>query len=1501
MSPEARRALALLAGSARTTKKRVRRASRTAVRNSDRFAVASATRPLPSFRRTGGQNPARVVRVNPNTGQQIRPPARRQASAVRFTAAGIPISGVRGIPAPTGGGGGRSPAADPQVTPPNVRVAGNPMIQADGGDGPIGSYLKNYFLPSAAGFLLGPAVAGTEAIRGVTEAGVGSALDYAIPDDVANNSFAGNILLGLNSRGREMRRGGIGRVQRIGTGIKDAYVHKYIDPIRRGDIGDLLARMGQDPFGTVGDAAAVWAGAGGLTRLGARGAARAGAGRPGGLIQRAADVSILSPTEARAAGRARQGSRYRPPREVTVPLNDEAVAGPVLRVSRDRRPMSRNPLTRELIQRPAMRAVDKSRARRAARADDIALDNPRARVFMDRGVPRLVERNTSAGQAERLVTRNARELRYDAEIDRDYWMAQNVDRAIRDIGNLDQPRTAGGLIAARTADRANRATPGTSPEQVAWRLHHEGLIPENLGGRTPAQIRELIVRNAEAANRGYEARAGRAGLRPRTRYTKEFIQAIREVPDHLIDLDAKVGSPRRTVGRDVSPAGQQARVRAAVQSTRELSAAETQALVDARVLTPEQASARSTLPSRVLLGGAQYGPNVAGRQAASARRAFAKARELEAEAKAAREAGNKTGARALRERANRWREAARGLKSRSRETIARTARDSDRARELRSRIAETDDPVKRRRLEAQLLREQRRNPGFTEPKRPELVTEGSYLRHVSADKRAGESRPPGAGGGLTQSDMKSSSGSLIRRANIDNDPRLVIQQAHHVANRTVGPQSARFVDRLVDQIAFKTDVVDPRVKEARKQAGDLYVQAKQLDEQAQSFVDAASESVSRSYYDELFEGMSPRQLIQMADDISAEATGLRKQARDLINEARMVERAGSQDGPAITALEHSVDSAWADVAEEVATSGFRSVESKRLAAKARKLEAQLMGEYRRSQKPRVVTAARNDLVRAADPDRVAFVNVGRLRNATRELDDLDPGQGIDVVADNVVAFGAKTDGGMTLRLPKDAKASDYVAVSKPALDEWVRLMKEPNKYLQKYDNLLTLWKGGLLAFSPRWYVNNFLGVGAQFMLLTTGDIRSIFQANRRLKGAVERSYKGVAENTLSMDVGMQPGVNYGTLKRAETAGFRFNNRMEGLFRRGAYFSRVKKILRDEGYKGLNKMSPEEWGNLLDNLPASVKKQAIREFELFLGDFRRFRRGEREVLKRIVPFYSWFRVITRLTFSMPFRNPLRWQALNLLRQAYNEVYAGEDKRRIPSDQGSVTFDGNNLLNTRYPNPFGTPYGFLESMGTGSVADVSNEAMGWLTPAIQAPLRYLFPEAGGNFLITTPGAGGDASFGIDPMVQNSVTTQFGPATPRRAITDAILETVFPPTRNIRTVLAGSRDPFADVRTFPIPQTPDELLRLVLGRGVPRSLVTGRNDPSIFQPDRERPSRPRHPAFGILGIPWRVENKDAREARLTKQAKRARDARKATNKKREKIGLPALSEYGDFWWER
>ena len=1250
---------------------------------------------------------------------------------------------------------GNYPAAGPQVVPPNVSVAGNPLVQADGGDGPIGRYLRNYALPSAAGFLLGPPVAVTEAIRGVTEAGVGSTLDYAIPDDTANNSFVGNILLGLNARGQAMRRGGIQRTRNIGTGIVDAYRYKY-GPLFEGDIRTTAVRAGQDPFGTVSDVAALWAGAGGLARLGARGAGRAGMGRPGGLIQRASDVSILSPTEARAAGRAREGARYRPPREARVRLNDEAVDGPVLRVSQDRRPMSRNPLTRELIQRPAMRAADRSRARRAARADDIALDNPRARVFIDRGVPRRVRANTSAGQAERLATRNARELRYDAEIDRDYWMAENVDRAIRGLGRLDQPRTAGGLIASRTADRGNRVTPGTSPEQVAWRLHYEGLIPENMGGRTPAQIRELIVGNAEAANRGYEARSTRSGLRPRTRYTKEFIQAIREVPDHLIDLDAKVGSPKRGVGKDLSPAGQQARVRAAVQSTRELSAAETQALVDAKVLTPEQAAARNTLPSRMLLGGSRYGPDVIARLRTNVRRAFLKARELEAEAKAALEADDVGRARALRKRANEWRDRGRALRHRADETLARTARPTPRSVELERLIADEVNPAKRRGLEGLLRRERQRNPGFTEPTRPELVSEGSYLRHVAADKRAGESRPAGAGGGLTQTDMKSSSGSLIRRANIDNDPRLVIQQAHHVANRTVGPQSARFVDRLVDQIAFKTD-------------------------------------------------------------------------------------------------------------------------------------------------KQVVTAARNDLVRAADPDRVAFVNVGRFRNATKELDDLDPGQGIDVVADGVVAYGAKTDGGMTVKLPDGARASDYVAVSRPALDEWVRLMKEPNKYLAKYDDLLTLWKGGLLAFSPRWYVNNFLGVGSQFMLLTTGDIRSIFQANRRLKKAVERSYKGVAENTLSVDVGMQPGVGYGLLKTAETAGFRFNNSMEGLFRRGAYFSRVKKILRDEGYRGLNKMSPEEWGNLLDNLPMSVKKQAIREFELFLGDFRRFRRGEREVLKRVVPFYSWFRVITRLTFTMPFRNPLRWQALNLLRQAYNEVYAGEDKRRVPSDQGSIDVAGDMILGSRYANPFGTTYGFLESIGTGSLADIGNEAVGWLTPAAQAPLRYLFPELGGNFLITTPGVGGDQSFGIDPMVPNTVTTQFGPGTPRRAVSDAILETVFPPTRNIRTVLAGSRDPYADVRTFPIPQNPDELLRLVLGRGAPNNLVTGKNTASLFQPDRERPSRAVHPILGLLGIPLKRENKDARETRLAKQAKRARDARKATNKARSEIGLPPLPEFGDFWWER
>ncbi|NCZ53904.1 MAG: hypothetical protein EBY81_08425, partial [Verrucomicrobia bacterium] len=203
-----------------------------------------------------------------------------------------------------------------------------------------------------------------------------------------------------------------------------------------------------------------------------------------------------------------------------------------------------------------------------------------------------------------------------------------------------------------------------------------------------------------------------------------------------------------------------------------------------------------------------------------------------------------------------------------------------------------------------------------------------------------------------------------------------------------------------------------------------------------------------------------------------------------------------------------------------------------------------------------------------------------------------------------------------------------------------------------FDELNTGWKAGVLALSPRWYIQNMIGMSAQFALGAGLDLQAIRMAtSRKYRDLVIAEIEG---HGLASDLGeyvrREGGqVSTGTVTRVVNFGYKWNSRFESIPRRAMYFHALKKKLRDEEMVSVGASSAhlsEAWLGVIEGAKRGEKwaddliGQATLETERFMGNYVRYNEFERAVLRRAFPFYGWMRAMHRLAFALPVKYPKR---------------------------------------------------------------------------------------------------------------------------------------------------------------------------------------------------------------------------------------------------------------------
>lgn len=470
-------------------------------------------------------------------------------------------------------------------------------------------------------------------------------------------------------------------------------------------------------------------------------------------------------------------------------------------------------------------------------------------------------------------------------------------------------------------------------------------------------------------------------------------------------------------------------------------------------------------------------------------------------------------------------------------------------------------------------------------------------------------------------------------------------------------------------------------------------------------------------------------------------------------------------------------------------------------------------------KGRLITGDRRSMLTKLDPDEVVLLHSGNFRQAVNKISDLDNGK---FLAKQELATSFKspealaeakagvTKGGEKVGdlLPDGTRASDYVAISRAAAEIWTDVMVS-GKWAKRWDTALNWWKGGILALSPRWYLNNTFGLALQYGLMTGGDLKAVRMTTsmtrafsplkrERLPATRRAITKRNPEAVMDTFADELQGIRGGDLPAFMRFGFRVNGRLEEYWRRAAYFNRAKGQIRRETGLNLNKLSDQEIAAAIERMPEPMARSIVRDIDFFIGNFRKFKPWERQI-KRFIPFYSWLRVIARLTFVLPFRSPTRLLALSTLNKAQRAGINPLDEFVDYWGQGPLSIAGYKLP-TWSLNPWQSLAPVLALVGGDSkLGSLIEETVGWSHPIIQ----FAYSQASGTdpfgqALILSPNA--RPNFGQQgKWVYNRSTRRWQREKVRVPMIEATLGVLAPAQLGfIRNAIARGRTPFDDATT-------------------------------------------------------------------------------------------------------
>lgn len=243
--------------------------------------------------------------------------------------------------------------------------------------------------------------------------------------------------------------------------------------------------------------------------------------------------------------------------------------------------------------------------------------------------------------------------------------------------------------------------------------------------------------------------------------------------------------------------------------------------------------------------------------------------------------------------------------------------------------------------------------------------------------------------------------------------------------------------------------------------------------------------------------------------------------------------------------------------------------------------------------------------------------------------------------------------------------------------------KQASELVRAWDKGIGTWKQAALPWSPRWHIGNVVGntinaavVGEMSLkdMITYFDKARQEMKNPTTRGATAVQGRGLTEELMG-DVGTartRPGALY---QSATAKSFAINEAVDNLSHVMVY---LKKL--DEG-------------KLAGKSAREAEEAAVNASLNAMGDFANMSQFERYTIRRVIPFYSWYKHMSKVAFRLPIDNPARVAWTMHLADMYGPE--GEEEGnflegRLPlSGGGFMTIPGSPEAGDIKDNPLTSP--------------------------------------------------------------------------------------------------------------------------------------------------------------------------------------------------------------------